>query len=99
MSDCWIEFKYMPHIPRSTGIQPDLSAKQRQWINKRHDEGRNVAVILGCPDGGVIYTNREWDEPLDTPSFVERMLPRRQLAAWIEGVTCAGFDLSWRPPR
>jgi hypothetical protein len=96
--DMWIEYKWIGHVPRSAGILPALSPKQRQWGGKRHEEGRTLAVVLGTPDGGVIYTNLDWLVPLDTAAFVERLLPRKTIAAWIEGVTCAGYEPSWRPP-
>lgn len=98
-ADLWVEYKWIPHVPRSASITPALSGKQSHWLNSRMAEGRNVAVILGSPDGGLIYTEGSWREPVDSATFVDLMLDRGEIAAWIEGVTCGGRSISWRPPR
>lgn len=64
-------------------ILPDLSPRQMCWLNDRHAEGRNVAVILGTPDGGVIYRNKEWCEPLSAIDLAARLQSREAIARWI----------------
>jgi len=59
VSDLWVEYKYLKKLPKK-GVLPNLSALQEKWLNDRHFEGRNVAVIVGSPDGCLIYTNLEW---------------------------------------
>jgi len=81
--DIWIEYKYVPYIPRSNEILPDLSPRQRKWLNDRMSEGRRVAVILGSPDGAVIYVNGQWNQPLSTAQVVERLVSRQSIASWI----------------
>lgn len=83
LGDYWIEYKYLPKIPESTEIKPDLSPRQRDWLNDRRSEGRRVAVILGSPDGAVIYTNGEWMQPLSKAQVVARLHTRQQVADWI----------------
>lgn len=81
--DLWIEYKFLPKIPRSEGILPDLSAQQRRWLDSRAAEGRNVAVVIGCKEGAVIYCNRDWSTPISTSAFLARVVSRDALAAWI----------------
>ena len=54
--DIWIEYKYLKRQPRRW-YTPGLSQLQLQWLNERHEEGRRVAVVVGCPDGA------QWLEP------------------------------------
>ena len=79
----WIEYKYLPRIPRSAEILPDLTLRQRRWLNDRHEEGCNVAVVLGTPTGGVIYRNKEWDVPISHTELAARLVSRDVVAGWI----------------
>ena len=81
--DLWIEYKFIERIPRSTEILPDLTPRQKRWLNNRFDEGRNVAVVLGTPTGGVIYRNKEWMRPLDHVTLAGLIVPRDEIARWI----------------
>lgn len=83
IGEMWIEYKYIPRIPRSEEIRPDLTPRQSRWLNNRHTEGRNVAVVLGTPDGAVIYRNREWDSPLTHTELRGRLLTKEEVAKWI----------------
>jgi len=81
--DLWIEYKFIEKIPRSAEILPDLTPRQKRWLNNRLDEGRNVAVVLGTPTGGVIYRNKEWMRPLDHVTLAGLIVPRDEIARWI----------------
>lgn len=81
--DLWIEYKFIERIPRSKEILPDLTPRQKRWLNNRFDEGRNVAVVLGTPTGGVIYRNKEWMRPLDHVTLAGLIVPRDEIARWI----------------
>lgn len=80
----WIEYKF-EILPKrdTTMIGADCSPIQLQWLRGRHLEGRNIAVIVGCKEGGVVLLNLEWETPLTKAEFVARMLTRKQLADWI----------------
>lgn len=52
--------------------------------------GRNVAIIIGCPDGCVVYQHEEWLTPLAPEDFRGRLQPVDDLAKWIETFTCGG---------
>lgn len=81
--DLWIEYKFIERIPRSAEILPDLTPRQKRWLNNRYDEGRNTAVVLGTPTGGVIYRNKEWIRPLDHVALSGLVVPRDEIARWI----------------
>lgn len=81
--DLWVEYKFIERIPRSVEILPDLTPRQKRWCNNRFDEGRNVAVVLGTPTGGVIYRNKEWMRPLDHITLAGLVVPKDEIARWI----------------
>jgi hypothetical protein len=84
-SDLWAEYKYFPTDryrfdltkPSKT---PKLTVRQQHWLNSRHDEGRNVWVVVGMPSGGVILMNKEWLKPVQ----VQALLTREQIAREIK---------------
>lgn len=89
----WIEYKYLPRIPKNAVILPDLSPRQARWLNCRQAEGQNVAVVVGCPEGGVIYREKSWLLPLSPEAFRAQLLSRTQVAAWIRAQTGAAVCL------
>lgn len=74
--DLWIEYKYLPRVPRSGIIHADLTPMQRDWCVKRQAEGRNVAIIVGQPKGGWVFRDLE----TAVVGFPES---RQELANWI----------------
>lgn len=82
-ADMWIEYKYIPTIPKRTSVKVALSALQTQWLSERHGEGRNVAVIVGCPKGGVFMTDHEWSKDWSPTDFMSRILRREELSVLI----------------
>lgn len=93
-SDLWVEYKFIARIPVRAQVTADLSALQKLWLDGRHAEGRSVAVIVGCPDGGVIYQRGEWHTPLTPEEFRGRLQSVDDLANWIKTYTCGGGDVS-----
>ena len=85
--DLWVEYKYLPRTPgpRSHGVDPMklLSPLQQAWLRGRRMENRNVAVIIGCPDGGVVLTDRTWELELTVKQFTSLIRSKEELAEWI----------------
>lgn len=82
-SDIWIEYKYLKSIPARCRIIPNLSRLQYKWLTSRLKEGRNVAVIVGTPDGSyVLKKPLEWSEGIDASK--RKALSKREIASWIE---------------
>jgi hypothetical protein len=84
--DCWysspdgdlfVEWKYTKSLKRSH--TPQLSELQKLWLNERHAEGRNVAVIVGSTDGCLILTDGKWN----APQTINQLLSKEETAAWI----------------
>lgn len=90
--DLWIEYKFLPRVPQKGSVwlckpdvkSPDLSRLQQIWLHDRHVEGRNVGVIVGCPAGGVVLRDLEWEKEIPVELFRERIWPRDRLAYWIK---------------
>jgi len=75
--DLWIEWKYLPKMPKRH--KPKLSALQSKWLNSRYDEGRNVAVLVGSPEGVAIYEDKAWDDQ----KSITQLYSRIEIAQWI----------------
>lgn len=76
--DLWVEYKFLQRVPVRAAVMADLSALQIQWLNNRYAEGRRVAVIIGCKEGGVILTDLQWE--LSQPDFKAQLKDRKALA-------------------
>ena len=89
--DLWVEYKFikLPARP-STLIVPSLSDLQLEWGKDRYEEGRNVVVIVGCKEGGVVFANRGWEGGILQSDFKKLLRTRKQLAEWIIGQTEKG---------
>ena len=81
--DLWVEYKYLPAIPRTKEILANLSELQLHWLRNRYLEGRNVAVVVGTPNGGVVLTDRAWEQGLSPDAFRARLISKADIALWI----------------
>lgn len=93
-SDLWVEYKFIQQLPVKADIVLDLSQRQREWLRLRYNEGRNVAVIGGCKQGGVVFTDLEWDKPISPDQFRDRMWLRYDIAKWIHDRTSSSMYAS-----
>jgi hypothetical protein len=89
--DLWVEYKYLPELPKRDNTLIDLQKLLRTdqiiWLGEREKENRHVIIIVGCPDGGVIFRPTEIPDPIETWSFKEAIVPDTELARWIEEYT------------
>lgn len=84
--DLWVEYKYLKSLPKrlSTCITPALRSLQKRWLRDRHSEGRNVAVIIGSPEGSVILSKPSaWEAGISCEDFKEQALSKQEIANWI----------------
>ena len=94
-ADLWVEYKFLPRTPLRASVwlvdpekkEPLLSKLQQNWLNDRYAEGRTVAVVVGCPDGGIILRDQEWEREIPPDAFRDRLLPRKAIAQWITDTT------------
>jgi hypothetical protein len=88
--DLWVEYKYYPKLPRKIDVtgtkNPKLSHLQQHWLKKRHAEGRNVGVIVGCPAGGIIMPGITWMNVFTA----EDVIDIKDVAGWIINETLLG---------
>lgn len=87
--DLWVEYKFLPKTPLRADVSPTklLTTLQVLWLNARYEEGRSVAVVIGCPDGGVIMRDQEWMWDYTPQMFRDRLVPRQAIAQWITHTT------------
>jgi hypothetical protein len=85
LGDLWVEYKYIERIPKNNEILPEVTLRQAQWLGNRFEEGRNVAVVLGSPEGGVVYLGTTWLDPITPAEFRQRMISQSAIAQWIYG--------------
>lgn len=86
--DLWVEYKFIQKLPVRVPVRPYdektmLTALQKDWLKNRHEEGRNVAVVIGCKDGGVIMRYPEWLRDWPVSEFIQHLKSRKELADWI----------------
>lgn len=79
--DLWIEWKFIAVPVRDDmPVKIGLSALQTDWLHDRYHEGRNVWVVVGSKDGGVVFRDMEWAEPVAASEFRRCMLKRKDIA-------------------
>ncbi len=90
LADLWVEYKFIPRLPTRALIAPDLTPLQKRWLRARHEEGRNVRVIVGTKGGGVVFESPDaWEAEISTDEFIPMMLTQARLAAYIFNITGA----------
>lgn len=87
--DLWVEYKWLAKVPVKADIRVYelLSPLQLQWLRERRQEGRNVVVILGSPDGAWIYEYGKWEEDLPVAAFRMQNWSKQEVADYIRGRT------------
>lgn len=92
-ADLWVEYKFLSKIPKVIYLtnpdvkQPMLSKLQEMWLRGRYEEGRNVCVIIGCPDGGMVVKHLAWEQPITCTEFREHLISRKDIATQIALLT------------
>jgi hypothetical protein len=85
LDDLWCEYKYVTKFAKRAPLYLTklLSPLQQQWLLGRHEEGRNVVVILGTPEGAWICEGDSWREPLHPRIIRAHALSKRDVADYI----------------
>lgn len=88
--DLWVEYKFIVLPKRSTTLVPvDLSDLQAEWLRDRKFNGRNVAVVVGCKEGGVWFDDpRHWERSHPAAAFRSLIMTRQEIADRIMGAVC-----------
>lgn len=92
--DLWAEYKFIVVPKRDTtmidlvgGKDPPISKLQQEWLRDRHNEGRDVWVIVGCKEGGVVFMARCWEQPFTAAQFRAWVGTRAEVARSITNFT------------
>lgn len=89
-ADLWVEMKFVQKLPKTVPLRPYalLSKLQEQWLRKRYEEGRNVAVIIGCKRGtkleGFILRDLAWERDIQPQDFDALIKSKLELVSFIE---------------
>ena len=68
--DMWIEYKWVNKMSAKK-VKPNLSKLQLLWGKGRMDEGRNVAVVVGSPQGTAVCLAPDlWEEGIPVRSLL-----------------------------
>lgn len=94
-SHLWVEWKFWRVVPPKFNLSEPvmkshktrLSELQLAWVNRAHGNNQFVAVITGCPKGGIIMIEREWTCDITRECFEHNILTRREIAQWIHETT------------
>jgi hypothetical protein len=84
--DLWVEYKYVKALPArgDTTVKTTLSAQQKIWLRARHEEGRNVAVVVGSPDGHLLQTAPgEWEVEVTCDNFIRTAIEKEEIVSYI----------------
>ena len=86
LDDLWVEYKYIAKLPKTAPICLDrlLSPLQQQWLAGRHEEGRNIVVILGTPERAWVFEGMSWKEPLSPDVIRTHGLTKQSVAEYIK---------------
>jgi hypothetical protein len=88
--DLWVEYKFYEALPpvidllhQTAKTKPKLSKLQQDWLVRAHCNNRKVAVIVGCPEGGLILPGISWGKPIKRETFRLGMQTKPAIAEWI----------------
>lgn len=84
-ADMWVEYKWLATLPKGAPVRvySQLSHLQMLWLAMRLNEGRNVCVVLGSPEGMWIYENGAWLNNLTPETIRNANLRAQDVAAFI----------------
>lgn len=81
--DLWVEWKYVNPIPPTIDCTKLLTALQADWLEQRHAQGRNVAVIVASKKGAVVFPDLSWKESMSRDDFLAKAQSRRAVADYL----------------
>lgn len=96
LDDLWVEYKWLAKLPRTTPVHLDklLSPLQQMWLMGRYEEGRNVVVILGTPDGAWVFEGAAWRTPLNPDVIRTQGLTKQKVANYIKERTLINDEVA-----
>jgi hypothetical protein len=94
-NDLWVEYKWLAKVPKKAPIRMYklLSPLQLMWLERRQKEGRNVAVVLGTPEGAWIFQSQSWEIDLDPIHLRGCKYTKHHVADYIRGKVCLHVEV------
>ncbi len=80
-ADLWVEYKWTSSLPKKADVKPTLSELQKDWLRQQFARGRDVAVIVGSPQGCIIYEGLDWENPV--PATPDNTLTKKKVIEWL----------------
>jgi len=76
------EYKYLPRPPVRPGtvIVPKLSSSQALWLKSRFEQNVPVVVVLGTPQGNIMFTGLSWEAGVHRQELDEYGLSQKAIA-------------------
>jgi len=86
LDDLWVEYKWIAKLPKKAFVRLDklLSPLQQRWLEGRHEEGRNIVVILGTPEGAWVLEGAAWKEPINPEAIRTLGISKQSIADYIK---------------
>jgi len=82
--DMWVEYKYLPTVPKTGTVVPALSELQKLWLRNRWKEGRAVHVAVGCSNGICVFSRPvAWEQGAPAQTFNGLLVTKGEFADWI----------------
>lgn len=84
--DLWVENKRIvgdgepPAILDLTDHKKYLTLHQQDWLQRRHDEGRNVGVVVFSRSGHIFLPGLRFKEKVSKLDFLEKAMTYKDLA-------------------
>jgi hypothetical protein len=82
----FVEYKYVPKVPKleTTWLIPKLSGNQKLWLQNRHLQKVDVAVVLGTPEGAIVFTDLSWIQGIQVKKLNQNILSPKGIANIIQ---------------
>ncbi len=78
--DLWLELKYLKTVPPIVDPTKLLSVLQKQWLIRRHLEGRSVGVLIASSDGHLYFPGLSWQSLVSRGSFISQTTKTSEIA-------------------
>jgi hypothetical protein len=84
----FIEYKWLKSLPKkpTTPIKIGLSPLQIIWLNKFHSFGQKVAVVVGYPDGVLLFEGNSWTKDINIANIQNYVVTDKLLVSYILSV-------------
>jgi hypothetical protein len=78
--DLWLENKYLQKLPPVVNVESLLSELQKNWLIKRHEEGRFVGVLVGSSDGHLYFHGLSWQSQVSREKWIQSSKTTKEIA-------------------